>query len=272
MFGKDNFRNEILVKRIKKNIQERELVKRLNEAVDSIYFYAKSQEHFIRPPQKYDPKEERWHALDAAGLRNGLDYDLFGHKPPAGRHWAWTKERADEAIKDGRLRQHPKTGRPEYKLEASENSLRDALWDDITASAFKTGYKTEKKEELLETIVQMSSNEGGIIADFFSGSGTTATVAERFGRKCGYKLLPDDVEPLLRKKILDEELKAMGILWVGCMSKPIEDCYSYHKYILGFGRGSLFGKVETHFVSDLGSIPLVFRKGGAYAFLLPNNK
>ena len=36
VFGKDNFRNEILVKRIKKDIQERELVKRLNEAVDSI--------------------------------------------------------------------------------------------------------------------------------------------------------------------------------------------------------------------------------------------
>ncbi|KKR38012.1 MAG: adenine modification methylase protein [Parcubacteria group bacterium GW2011_GWB2_40_8] len=207
VFGKDNFRNEILVKRIKKNIQERELVKRLNEAVDSIYFYAKSQEHFIRPPQKYDPKEERWHALDAAGLRNGLDYDLFGHKPPAGRHWAWTKERADEAIKDGRLRQHPKTGRPEYKLEASENSLRDALWDDITASAFKTGYKTEKKEELLETIVQMSSNEGGIIADFFSGSGTTATVAERFGRKWIASDIGKPAIMVSRKRLIDQESK-----------------------------------------------------------------
>ena len=118
----------------------------------------------------------------------------------------------------------------------------------------------------------ISYRVGLIKAEDFPYKDITYPRAKRFGKKCGYKLLPDDVEPLLRKKILDEELKAMGILWVGCMSKPIEDCYSYHKYILGFGRGSLFGKVETHFVSDLGSIPLVFRKGGAYAFLLPNNK
>jgi hypothetical protein len=46
-----------------------------------------------------------------------------------------------------------------------------------------TGYSTQKPEALLERIVNVSSNEGDLIADFFCGSGTTAAVAEKLGRK-----------------------------------------------------------------------------------------
>ena len=38
-------------------------------------------------------------------------------------------------------------------------------------------------EKLLERIIAASSNEGDIVADFFAGSGTTASVAEKMGRK-----------------------------------------------------------------------------------------
>lgn len=97
----------------------------------------------------------------------------------------------------------------------------------------------------------------------------------RFGKRHGYKLLPLEAGPFIRENISDEVLKAAGIWWVGCMSKTINGRYSYHDRIFGFGRnpitGSWFGAVETHFVSDMGSVPLVFRKGGAYAFLLPNS-
>jgi adenine-specific DNA-methyltransferase len=44
-------------------------------------------------------------------------------------------------------------------------------------------YPTQKPEELLRRIIEMSSNEGDLIADFFCGSGTTAAVAEKLGRK-----------------------------------------------------------------------------------------
>lgn len=44
-------------------------------------------------------------------------------------------------------------------------------------------YPTQKPEALLERIVKTSSNEGDLIADFFCGSGTTAAVAEKLGRK-----------------------------------------------------------------------------------------
>jgi hypothetical protein len=47
----------------------------------------------------------------------------------------------------------------------------------------RTGYPTQKPEALMERIILASSNPGDLIADFFSGSGTTAVVAERLGRR-----------------------------------------------------------------------------------------
>ena len=183
IFGKDNFRNEIIVRRIHKNIRERDRVPSLNVAVDSILFYAKSSEHLIEPAIKEVKKPDRWHALDAPGIRTGMDYELLGNKPPQGRHWQWTKERAERAIAEGNLRPNPSTGKPEYFIPSSDYALRDSLWDDITAYSFTQGYPTEKKEELLELIIKSSSSENSLVADLFCGSGTTAAVAERLKRR-----------------------------------------------------------------------------------------
>ncbi|MCJ7759565.1 site-specific DNA-methyltransferase [Candidatus Bathyarchaeota archaeon] len=179
IFGIDNFRNEIQVKRIRKNVQEFATVKRLNVATDMILFYAKTPEHRIKPPTTPQKKEARWHALDAEGLRTGMDYELFGKKPPRGRHWMWTKERAEKAIADGTLRSNPRTGRPEYLIPESEEILLTTLWDDKSAYSFKWNWPTEKNEVLLERILQMSARDGALVADFFCGSGTTVAVAEK---------------------------------------------------------------------------------------------
>ncbi|HCE97215.1 MAG TPA: site-specific DNA-methyltransferase [Elusimicrobia bacterium] len=61
-------------------------------------------------------------------------------------------------------------------------------WTDIKvptgpANKEKIGYPTQKPEALLERIIKISSNEGDLVADFFCGSGTTAAVAEKLGRK-----------------------------------------------------------------------------------------
>jgi len=58
-------------------------------------------------------------------------------------------------------------------------------WSDIGMIATSKGrfYPTQKPEALLERIIKASSNEGDLIADFFCGSGTTAAVAEKLGRK-----------------------------------------------------------------------------------------
>jgi adenine-specific DNA-methyltransferase len=44
-------------------------------------------------------------------------------------------------------------------------------------------YNTQKPEELLERVIKASSNEGMLVADFFAGSGVTAAVAHKLGRR-----------------------------------------------------------------------------------------
>jgi len=60
-------------------------------------------------------------------------------------------------------------------------------WNDLAylagGSKEAQGYKTQKPEALLERIIKASSNPGDLVADFFCGSGTTAAVAEKLGRK-----------------------------------------------------------------------------------------
>lgn len=182
IFGYENFRNEINVKRIRKNVQEYATVKRLNVANDIILFFSKTDSHRIIQPRRSEKMEDRWHAFDAPDLRTGMDYELFGQKPPIGRHWMWSKDKAELAIKEGRLRPHKKTGRPEYHVESTE-SVVTTMWDDISAYSFSNGFNTEKSESLLKRIVEMSSKPGDLIADFFCGSGTTPAVAEKLGRR-----------------------------------------------------------------------------------------
>lgn len=183
VFGYENFRNEIFVRRIKKNVRERELVNSLNVALDSILFYVKSGNTKIKPPMKPEYRQDRWHSFEASGFRNGMDYELFGKKPKNNNHWRWTKDKAEAAIQQKRLRANPKTGQPEYLVDASDETLCDSLWDDFQAYSFKYEYPTEKNENLLERIIQMSSEEGDLIVDSFCGSGTTAAVAEKLNRK-----------------------------------------------------------------------------------------
>jgi adenine-specific DNA-methyltransferase len=183
VFGYENFRNEIIVKRVKKNVRERERVKSLNVASDIILFYAKSESVTILPPTKPEYKDARWHSFEASGFRNGMDYELFGKKPSKSNHWRWTREKAEDAVKEGRLRANPKSGTPEYLIDASEESLCDSLWDDLQAYTFKYDYPTEKNEALLERVIKASSNEGDLVLDCFCGSGTTAAVAEKLGRR-----------------------------------------------------------------------------------------
>ena len=183
IFGENNYRNEIIVRRIRKNVKERELVPRMNIGYDSIYFYSKTQDHKIKPPLKEEKKEDRWHSFEASGIRSGMDYELFGFRPKTGNHWRWSYERAQKAIQEGMLRANPNSGRPEYFIPASTHVLRDNLWDDIVAYSFSQGYPTEKKEEMIDLIIKASSNEGDLVADFFCGSGTTLAVAEKLGRK-----------------------------------------------------------------------------------------
>lgn len=60
---------------------------------------------------------------------------------------------------------------------------RLVLMKDLLSNDGSIGYPTQKPEALLERIVKACTNEGDLVADFFVGSGTTAAVAEKLGRK-----------------------------------------------------------------------------------------
>lgn len=68
-----------------------------------------------------------------------------------------------------------------------EKTVADNIWDDIHGLGIRPNeyldYPTQKPEELLERIISASSNEGSIVLDCFVGSGTTAAVSERLGRR-----------------------------------------------------------------------------------------
>ena len=68
---------------------------------------------------------------------------------------------------------------------AKEGKFPDDVWDIPVPRSLDelVGYPTQKPITLLEKIIKASSNEGDLMADFFCGSGTTAAVAEKLGRK-----------------------------------------------------------------------------------------
>ncbi|MEI6434553.1 MAG: site-specific DNA-methyltransferase [Bacteroidota bacterium] len=208
IFGEDNYRNEIIVNRVKKNIRERELVKTLNAATDSIYLFVQNDEVKILPPTKEEEKDERWHSFEASGYRTGMDYNLFGFKPSSANHWRWQETKAMEAVENFKkwekgfseaetlteywkrtdeellfIRSHPKTKKPEYFIPASDETLCDTVWGDISAYSFKNGYATEKSEDLLNRIIEMHPNKEIVVADFFGGGGVTSKASHDLSRK-----------------------------------------------------------------------------------------
>jgi DNA modification methylase len=77
-------------------------------------------------------------------------------------------------------------------LDESNGVPLSQVWTDIKPTYAlhlikrkqeETGYPTQKPEALLERILKYASNENDLVADFFSGSGTTASVAEKLNRK-----------------------------------------------------------------------------------------
>ncbi len=100
-------------------------------------------------------------------------------------------------------------------IELDRKRLDDVWRISMLQPADKTenlGYSTQKPEILVERIIKASSNEGDLVADFFCGSGTTAAVAEKLGRKWIATDLGKFGIHTTRKRLIQvqRELKASG--------------------------------------------------------------
>ena len=199
VFGTSNFRNEIVWRRAFAHSDSGHY----GVIHDVIFFYGKSRKtlwnQILQPASsdyidtffdQYDTNRgERYQrlSLSAGGLSGGgYHYEYKG----VTTLWRCPIETLREHDEAGRLHWPKKKGGvPRLKKYESDHEgvpLQD-IWTDINKihnqSAELTGYATQKPEALVERIIKASSNEGDLVADFFCGSGTTAAVAEKLGRK-----------------------------------------------------------------------------------------
>ncbi|MBA3948043.1 MAG: site-specific DNA-methyltransferase [Herpetosiphonaceae bacterium] len=197
IFGIENFRAEIIWKRV----AARSHAKGLPFSHDAILFYSRSENtiwnHQYVPTSEalikshynqVDPETGRHYTLDNVLNQNpnrpNLTYDWHG----VTRTWRWTKEKMQQLHNEGRL-VYTSTGMPRYKryLDESQGTPLQSIWADlppVNSQAIEdSGYPTQKPEALLERIIKASSNEGDLVLDCFCGSGTTAAVAEKLGRR-----------------------------------------------------------------------------------------
>ena len=196
VFGRTNSRREIIWKRV----SSRSHGDYYPATHDYILFYSKTDDlawnqlyeplndEYVEAKYRFaDPDGRRYrkdNCLNQNPDRPNLTYEWNGHV----RTWRWTKDKMQGLHDAGRLI-YTKSGIPEYKryLDQSEGIALQSVWSDInpvnSQAHQDTNYPTQKPEALMERILKASSNEGDLVADFFGGSGTTAAVAEKLGRK-----------------------------------------------------------------------------------------
>ena len=103
-----------------------------------------------------------------------------------------------------------------YVDDPEKGTLASDVWEDFPSYQPKpidnTKYPTQKPNELLERVIGSGTCEGDIVADFFCGSGTTAAVGEKLGRKWIVTDLGKFAIHTTRKRLIgvQRQLKAEG--------------------------------------------------------------
>jgi adenine-specific DNA-methyltransferase len=91
--------------------------------------------------------------------------------------------------------------------ESTHRTLDDVWRQSMLQPADRTqnlGFDTQKPEAIIERVIRAASNEGSLVADFFVGSGTTAAVAERLGRRWVASDLGKPAVMMTRKRLIDQ--------------------------------------------------------------------
>lgn len=203
IFGKNRFLNEIIWQRTSARSDSHTF----NHIHDTILLYAKSDKFIFNVQhtpynQSYldnfyrykdeDGRRFRADNLTASGTRKGSSGLPWRGIDPSkkGNHWKYTIENLEKLDNEGRIYWPKKeNGVPCYKryLDEMPGVQLQSIWTDISAiSAMakeNAQYPTQKPEALLERIILASSNPGDLVMDVFGGSGTTAAVAEKLGRR-----------------------------------------------------------------------------------------
>lgn len=182
IFGKEKLINEIVWN---KGFRGTESKRIFQHAHDTILFYAKGNE--IVWNQQYQPYKDQ-----SMGRYNQIDEH--------GNSYALIKRtRTDGSVYYGRT----------YPNQEGKkiNDVISHVPTMASTNRERVGYDTQKPEDLISIFVKASSNEGDLVCDFFGGSGTTAAVAERLGRRWITGDIGKPASLIMRKRLIDQDVK-----------------------------------------------------------------
>ena len=215
LFGRKNFVNNVIWE---KKYSPQNDAKWLSDSHDHILVYAKNKEAW-RPnllPRNFemnsiyknpdnDPRGI-WTSdnLSVKTYSKSNDYTIVtpagnSFNPPASRCWGISNDRFIELLNENRI-WFGKDGKGMPRLKRFLSDVKDGrvsktIWirtevgdnqeakREIKAFDNETVFTTPKPERLIQRVIQLASNEGDYVLDSFLGSGTTAAVAHKMGRK-----------------------------------------------------------------------------------------
>ena len=218
VFGKQNFRNEVVWKRTYAHGSSR----RYGPIHDCLLFYSKSSQYvWTDLRSEHDPEYVSQHftyvdegsdrlfqpiTLTGSGVRHGDSGKPWRSIDPTfvQRHWALpgpviqrlgiqgetVQEKLDALDASGMIYWPSREGgvpRLKWYADQLEGVALPDIWGDIprisARASERLGYPTQKPEALLERIISASSNEGDVVLDPFCGCGTAMAAAQKMGRQ-----------------------------------------------------------------------------------------
>ncbi len=203
IFGKDNFRSEIIWKRSSAHNDAKQGRRQHGRIHDVLLFYSRSPEWTWNPlfrpyDQQYidrfyrhvEPKTGRRYRLEdltgpGGAAKGNPEYEVMGVR----RFWRYSEEKMTRLIEEGRVVQSAPGRVPAYKRYLDEQpgvTLQD-IWSDIgpisSQAKERMGFPTQKPIALLKRIIAASSNPGDVVLDPFCGCATTCVAAELLSRQ-----------------------------------------------------------------------------------------
>jgi adenine specific DNA methylase Mod len=271
IFGKENFRNEIVWQRLSAHNDSKRAVS-YGTIHDTLFWYSKSydyiwntqftpydEKYIQKAYNKFDPiQEKRFKTSDLTANNPGYFYEWKGVNPPSGRYWAYSEKRMEELEQNNRI-YYSNTGFPYYKNFEDEMRgivLQD-IWKDIgiPSKTERCNYGTQKPENLIQRIIQGHSNPDSIVADFFAGSGTTGAVDEKLGKKWIMSDLGKPACMIMRKRLIDQDAKPFLFQSIGDYQKEQFEASQFRR----------FGDLAHVVINLYGALPFPMQEG------VPNN-
>ncbi len=271
IFGKDHFINEIIWKRKGGSANPSN---RLGVVTDYMYWYSKGDTCIVNPIHVKDTPEvakyiaERFTNTDektgrrymkspivSPNPRPNLSYEYKGYKPPK-NGWSISLDVMEAWDLEGKL-YFPPHGQGEriYRkifIDEYEGQPVQNLWTDIfvinPVANERLNFDTQKPEALLERVIALSTREGALVADFNGGSGTTAAVAEKLGRRWITTDLGKPACMIMRKRLIDQDAKPF-------LYQAIGD-YQVEAAKAHLGRDFRIGDLSQIVLSLYGALPL----------------